>query len=636
MCGIAGLFALREGAAAPGESVLGAMAAAMVHRGPDDDGFYRAPGVGLAMRRLSIIDLATGKQPIGNENETVRAIQNGEIYNYRELRGELERSGHRFRTVSDTESIVHAYEEWGDDFLGRLNGMFGLAVHDARADRLVIARDRLGIKPLYYAECDGWLAFASELKALLPVPGLRREVDPTAFDLYLSLGYVPAPHSILKGVRKLLPGHRIVADRSGYRVERWWSIPTESRDDVPADAAERVRELLADAVRIRCIADVPLGAFLSGGIDSSAIVGLMREVGQDPVRTFSIGFEDKSYDETDYAREIARRFETDHLEERIGPDSWRLTRKLVRHLDEPFADTSLYPTYQVSELARRHVTVVLSGDGGDELFGGYHAYRAQTMASRYARVPPVLRRLLERGVFALRPTARKRGIVNSAQRFLLGTRLPEELGHMRWMLHADDAKRALVHGSRMAEADPAALRALVSGWLSRAPALGPMERAMYLDLNLWLPDDILVKVDRMSMAVSLEARVPFLDYRLVEYVASLPARARIQGDRTKILLRQCLGDLLPHRVLHKPKEGFSIPMKNWLRSELREESEAVFEPGRLGRHGFLDADGVRALWSEHLAGSANHAHLLFSLLVFDHWYSEIVESTSVVSGGTVH
>jgi len=632
MCGIAGAFAQAHGAPAPGRDLLEAMAAAMVHRGPDDDGFLTAPGIGLAMRRLSIIDLETGKQPATNESGHIHAILNGEIYNYRELRDELIGKGHEFRTQSDTEVLVHGYEEEGVDFLQRLNGMFGLAIWDANAERLVIARDRMGIKPLYYARRGDWLLFASEMKVLLAHPALGCEIDPTALDLYLALGYVPAPYSILKGVRKLEPGHRIVATRDRVTVERWWALPNERLDKAPPDAAERVRALLASAVRRRCIADVPLGAFLSGGIDSSAIVGLMRETGQDPVRTFSIGFEDKSYDETEYAREIARRFQTDHVEKQIGPDSWKLTGRLARQLDEPFADTSLYPTFLVSELAREHVTVVLSGDGGDELFGGYHAYRAQEIDRVYHRVPRILRRMVARGLLALRPTRKKRGFINSAQRFVHGSSLPEALGHMRWMLHADEEKLALLRGPNLSGAATGALERMVAEIHARASALSPMERAMYVDMHLWLPDDILTKVDRMSMAVSLEARTPFLDHELVEYVARLPEAVRVHGGRTKIILRKCLEDLLPEHIIQKPKEGFSIPMKNWLRNELREEAEAKFDPRRLARHDFFDAEGVRGLWDEHQAGQANHAHVLFALLMFESWYEEVVGAPA---GGSV-
>ncbi len=631
MCGIAGIFALGSDRETPPEPLLRAMAQAMLHRGPDDEGTYAAPGVGLSMRRLSIIDLEGGHQPMASPDGRIVAVLNGEIYNFQALREELERKGHRFRTRSDTEVLVHGYREWGPDLLERLNGMFGLAVYDAQAESLLVARDRLGIKPLYYAEACGRLLFASELKALLADPALERRVDPTALDLYLALGYVPSPHAILKGVRKLLPGHRILATRSGLQVQRWWSLPDECEIEPDPEGPERVRALLAEAVKLRCIADVPLGAFLSGGIDSSAIVALMRATGQDPVRTFSIGFEDPSYDETDYAREVATRFATEHTEERVGADSWKLTSRLARHLDEPFADTSIYPTYRISELARRHVTVVLSGDGGDELFGGYHASRAQQLARRYARVPRTVRRILERGIFAFKPAAQKRGLVNSAQRFVRGMRLPEPLGHMRWMVYVDALQRAALRGPELLDAAPDALGDLVRTVVARAPQLDPMERAMFVDLHMWLPDDILTKVDRMSMACSLEARTPFLDHRLVELVARMPSAARIRGGRTKIVLRKALRNLLPARVLTRPKEGFSIPMKNWLRNELRPEAEAIFDPAHLGRHGFLQPDAVGRLWRRHLDGVENHAHVLFAILMFDHWYAEVVEGTGVGS-----
>ena len=628
MCGIVGVFHLQGSDTPVDEALLRTMADTMRHRGPDGEGVFCAAGVGLAMRRLSIIDLEGGWQPIANETGAIQVIQNGEIYNHLELRRELEGKGHRFRTRSDTEALVHSYEEWGDDFLEHLNGMFAVAVYDSERRRLVVARDRLGIKPLYYTLVDGWLLFASELKALLPHPLLEPRVDPTALDLFLTFEYVPAPYSILAGVKKLAPGHRLVAERGRLREERWWGLPCDGAVEGSLDEnAERVRDLLEQAVDVRRIADVPLGAFLSGGVDSSAIVAFLRRLGQEPLRTFSIAFEDPSYDESHHARRVADHFATEHHVERITPDAGKLFHRLMRHTDEPFADLSLFPTFLVSEIARRSVKVVLSGDGGDELFAGYHTYRAQDLAGRWQRLPALLRRPLERLLLSLSPSEKKRGFRNSARRFVQGSRLAAELRHMRWMAFLDDHRRAGLYAGDLRSAESVAVES-VARLFKEVESLHPIARCLHVDQRLWLPDDILTKVDRMSMAVSLEARVPFLDHRLVEAAARIPIEQKIAGKRTKIVLHEAIRGLVPEFVHRRAKEGFSIPMKNWLRGPLRELGGDLLAAPRLARHGYFDAGEVRRLWDEHQSERADHTHNLFPILAFEVWYDTAFEATA--------
>ena len=626
MCGICGIVRTRTGEPLS-QPVLAAMVRTLIHRGPDDEGLRIEELAGLGSRRLSIIDVAGGHMPLGNEDGTIWAVHNGEVYNFPELRPDLEARGHRFRTRSDTETIVHGYEEEGADFVHRMRGMFATAIWDSRRERLVILRDRLGIKPVYYTQLpDGTLVFGSELKAILAHPRVPREIEPRALDLYLTVEYIPAPWSIFKNIFKLPAAHSLTYEGGRVEIKPYWDVrpdpaAVERRARQPlGETMDELYALLKESVRLRLISDVPLGAFLSGGIDSSTIVGLMRELGASPLKTFSIGFRDRTYDELEHARRIALRFATEHEEFVCEPRALELTETLVRHLDEPLADFSIFPTYLVSKMARERVTVILSGDGGDELFGGYEHYQAQRLAGR-AFVRPAGRAaglLLRR----LPPTEKKKGTWNKLRRFTSGLREPARLRHLRWMTFQSPRTKAALYrpdlvrrlgGGEVTDTEP--FRSV----LARLADFDPTNGELYLDLKTYLVDDIMVKVDRMSMAASLEAREPLLDHRLVEFAFTLPGNFKLRGGETKWIFKKTMGRLLPPETLSRPKEGFSIPIKHWLRAELREMLLDRLSEKRLREEGLFEPAAVRRLIDAHLAGRENYSHELWALLVFAVW-----------------
>jgi asparagine synthase (glutamine-hydrolysing) len=560
MCGIAGLMSW-DGPP-PTAADAHAMCDLLVHRGPDDEGLYVGEGVALGMRRLSIIDLATGHQPVRNEDGTVWVVFNGEIYNFKELRQDLEGRGHRFYTTSDTETIVHLYEEHGPDLVQHLRGMFALAVWDARRRRLLLARDRLGIKPLFYARTPGGLAFASELKALLQVPGVDRRLSWPALAHLLTFRATPATQSILEGVQKLDAGHRAVVTTAGQlTVDRYWTVSFEPSAVVEGALVEELRARLHDAVRLHLRSDVPLGAFLSGGIDSSAVVGAMTRLGAGPVKTFSIGFREAAFDELQHARRVARTFHTDHHEMVVPPQSLDLIEQISWHLDEPFGDSSAIPTFLVSQLAARHVKVVLTGDGGDELFGGYDKYLVEQRERQYDRLPAVARRTLGfAGRLVPDGTPGKRFLrhlaLDGAHRYLDASTV----------FRRDEQARLFTSAAfeRVRRSDPlgaslAALAAMPRAWLSAL---------QYYDLRNYLPLDILVKVDRMTMAHSIEARPPLLDHQLVEFAARVPQGLKIRGTTTKYLFKQAVRGLVPEAIIGRPKQGFGVPLAGWFRGPL--------------------------------------------------------------------
>ncbi len=621
MCGICGTFLFSRDAQVDANEVR-RMNEQIIHRGPDEEGFYINGQVGLAMRRLSIIDLSGGQQPISNEDGTVNIVFNGEIYNYPDLRRDLVNRGHRFKTNSDTEAIVHAYEEYGADCPAKLNGMFAFAIWDARRERLFLSRDRLGKKPLYYYKDNERLVFGSELKSLLQAKNVPRQVSKAALDLYLTFEYVPAPHSIFADIFKLPAGHSLMIDGSGKpEIRQYWDLHFHENGYHQQDLEEGLVHLLQDAVKIRLMSDVPLGAFLSGGIDSSCVVALMAQAMKEPVKTFSIGFAEGSYNELHYARAIAKHFKTDHKEFILRPSALELTEKLVKHLDEPLGDFSIFPTYLVSKMAREHVTVVLSGDGGDELFGGYDAYLADSMYRRYRKIPAVIRnRVIMPVTTSLPPSEKKKGLRNRLKRFVEGTRYPEDLQHVRWMMFLADEEKSRLYGEAMA---PLRFQYLPYEYIrhhfAQADSRDYVNRQLYVDIKTYLCDDIMVKVDRMSMATSLEARAPFLDYRVVEYAATIPSALKIRGAKTKYILKKAMAPLLPPEIINRGKEGFSIPIKNWLREELRPMMLDVLSPARMRRDGFFNADYVQLLLDEHLQGVENHSHRLWALMVFNIW-----------------
>ena len=629
MCGIVGIVEQDlNRPVAPAD--LERMVRTLVHRGPDDEGTITLPGVALGMRRLAIVDLAAGQQPILNETGDIKVVANGEIYNFRDIQRELEQHGHRFRSRhSDIEVLVHAYEQWGEGFLERLRGMFALALWDGRTRTLIAARDRAGEKPLYWTQTADGLRLASEVKALLVRPEVSRELDPIALDQFLTYEYVLAPRTMLKGVHKLPPAH-FLRYRDGHAtLHRYWdaaAVPLRAWTD--GDAAEALRAALKRAVDSQLMADVPLGAFLSGGIDSSSIVALMSEASSQQVNSFSIGFSDGTYNELPYAREVAALFKTNHRERTASPDLAGMFDRLVVHLDEPFADTSLFPTFSVSELAREHVKVVLSGDGGDELFGGYDAYQAQALAAKLGWMGDALMPALAGVASALPPTEKKKGLVNKVKRFSAGAATaPADLGHYRWMVYLGAREKARLYQSGLRDALGATdVYAPVREALGRFSQDDALNRQLYADLSLYLADDILVKVDRMSMATSLETRAPFLDGDVMELAFSMPGHLKIRNGERKWILKQAMSDVLPASILNRRKEGFSIPMKNWLRRELQPLMRELLSRDRLARRGLFEPAVVAELMDEHTSGKQNHAHTLFPLMVFERWAEEHLSS----------
>jgi asparagine synthase (glutamine-hydrolysing) len=622
MCGIAGIvYHNQERAVDPAD--LQRMCHSLIHRGPDDEGFHIDRNAGIGMRRLKVIDLATGHQPISNEDGRLWIVFNGEIYNYPVLRKELEERGHRFSTHTDTETILHAYEEYGEDCVTRLNGMFAFAIWDRHQRKLFLSRDRLGVKPLYYALDKSGFVFGSELKALLECREISREMDLEALDRFLTFEYIPAPLSIFKSIKKLLPGHSLVYQNGKISIHRYWDLRYNKVDKSEDELATSLYSLLRDSVRIRLLSDVPLGAFLSGGIDSSTIVCIMSEIMDRPVQTFSIGFEEPTYNELSYARAVAKHFGTEHHEETIRPDIVGLVERLVRHLDEPLADVSIFPTYLVSQLARRNVTVVLSGDGGDELFAGYDWYVADKAERFYRQLPSFIRnRMIPSLVDRIPPSAQKKGAANKAKRFVEGALLPQALQHFRWNVFLTEDRKALLYSRTLKELlkDIDTYAPFLS-YLSLFKEVDPLWQQEYGDIKTFMVDDILAKVDRMSMANSLEARTPFLDYRVVEFAMQLPSSFKMRGFQTKYLLKKAMRGKLPPQILHRKKEGFSIPIKNWLRQELRPMMEEVLSEERIRAEGLFNPAYVRKLKTEHLDGVANHSHQLWPLMVFQIWRS---------------
>jgi asparagine synthase (glutamine-hydrolysing) len=621
MCGICGVVSFEPGQSTD-KSILEKMNHTLRHRGPDDEGYYRDSCASLAMRRLSIIDLFTGQQPISNEDGDIWVVYNGEIYNFQPVRAELETRGHVFKTQTDTEIIVHAYEEYGDDCVRHFNGMFALALWDSRRRRLLLARDHMGIKPMYYWAGPDKLVFGSELKALTAHPDVPRRISFAAIDLFLSLEYIPSPLTIYENVYKLPPGHILVLEDGKAKVSQFWDVPVQPVGEDEDQCAETLAGLMKEAVRMRLISDVPLGAFLSGGIDSSAVVGYMSQFGTKPVQTFSIGFEDATYNELPYADAVAKHFRTDHRSELLNPDIASLVEGLVQHHDEPFADTSIFPTYLVSKLARQHVTVALSGDGGDELFAGYDTYLAERLSRYYGKMPEVMRRnVMPAFASMLPPQSAKKGTINKVKRMVEGASMDPALQHTRWMifmnewekdsLYCPDLKSALAQGSTAS---------FFKGHFQKAKSFDSLAQQQYVDLKTYLADDILTKVDRMSMAVSLEARVPLLDHRIAEFALNLPPHMKLSHSKTKIIMRRALKRLVPDLVLEKPKEGFSIPMKHWLGGSLKPMMMDLLSQQTVQQRGYFNPQVVSSWIQEHLDGRVNHAHRLWALMVLELWH----------------
>ena len=628
MCGIAGFIDLWDTRAARdgGERgpILDGMCQIIRHRGPDDQGTMVKGGVALGMRRLSIIDLAGGHQPISGEDGSVTIVYNGEVYNFLELKPQLEARGHRFQTHSDTEAVVHAYEEYGEACVDHLRGMFAFAIWDDRARKLFMARDRAGKKPLYYTVTrHGTLVFGSELKSLLAHPDVEREINLQALDAYFTLGYVPDPLSIFRDIHKLPPGHHLTFAEGRVKVRQYWDFtfePAQSRQK--EDYLEELRALLDDAVRLRLISDVPLGAFLSGGIDSSTVVGLMaRHMGQ-PVKTFSIGFHEDSYNELKYARLTAKKFGTDHHEFFVTPDICEIVDELAWHFDEPFADSSAIPTYMVSKLAREYVTVVLSGDGGDELFAGYTRYVVEQQRSAFAHLPAFVRKGVMQPISRHLPHgARGRNYLHNVSldpidRYLDSVSIFTGLN--KESLYTRDFRSRLGADGYMA--------ARFSEYVGNVKTGQPLDRLLYLDSKTYLPGDILTKVDRMSMAVSLEARVPLLDHKLIDFVTRIPASLKLTGLETKHLFKLAIKDLVPEEILNRPKQGFGVPIQEWINQQLRDRLRDTLREPRTRQRGYVEPAYLDVLLDEHERGRRDHSMALWALFMLELWHRQFFDS----------
>ena len=648
----------------------------LVHRGPDDSGIHadcavrdatsgnpadsanRQPAAGgavLGHRRLSIIDLDGGRQPLANEDRSVWVVFNGEIYNYRELRRELEGRGHRFQTDSDTEPIVHLYEEYGTDCLQHLRGMFAFALWDAKRGQLLLARDRLGQKPLIYRHCADQLFFASELKALLQIPGAPRELDPVALDLYLTYQYVPHPHTILKGYHKLPPGHFALYGDGALQIERYWSPPFEPNGGTlpgaaPAEgtprestaaASERdwsrqLRDALTEAVRLRLRSDVPLGAFLSGGVDSTIIVGLMQQLSEQPVHTFSIGFPVRQFDERSYAREAAEFLGTEHHEAVVAPAALEILPRLIWQYDEPFADSSAIPMMYLSQMTRQHVTVALSGDGGDELFAGYDRYRAVRLGERFDGLPAPLKRLLTMQMWQRLPAStRQKSFRRRLKRLLEALSESPKRRYLKWISIFDEQRRRALYADGFRESlDEADAADFLLDAYNRCPTRDFVTRTTCADVLTYLPCDILTKVDIATMAYSLECRSPFMDHQVAELAARMPIGLKLRGATGKRVLLETFKDLLPPSIQRRKKMGFGVPLDEWFRHDLKPLlHDTLLDQTSLDRGYFAPAT-VRRLVEEHTSGQSDHSYRLWSLLCFETWHRTFLDPATPPQSAT--
>jgi len=628
ICGVAG------GEPVAGRELVERMCASMVHRGPDDQGIAQLGAVTLGMRRLSIIDLDGGHQPMHNEDSTVWVTQNGEIYNYREVRDQLVAAGHRFNTQSDTEVLVHGYEEWGESVVERINGMFAFAVLDLRRNSLFLARDRVGIKPLHYAVDGRRLVFASELKALLRDPALRREIDPVALDQYLANEFVPSPRCIVQGICKLEPGHTLTwsVAESVARSRRYWRpelTPDPAIASMTVDQrCEGLRAALRESVRKELISDVPLGVFLSGGIDSSAVAATMTQLGGE-VKSFSVGFSERSFDEAPYARLVARHLGTEHHELTLEPGMLLgLIPRLATLLDEPLGDASIIPTYLLSAFTRQHVKVALGGDGGDELFAGYPTLQAHRLAGYYLRAPRALRRGLVEPVVRRLPVSRDNLSFDfRAKRFVGGAAYPVAERHQRWMGSFLEEDRQALFSRDLRDSLPSS---------GPAPAIDgagdPLNQVLLMDMRGYLENDILVKLDRASMMASLEGRVPLLNNDFVSFALRLPLDMKLHGMKSKYLFKRALHGMLPEKILNRPKKGFGIPVAEWFRGPLKDQMLSVLSPERMVRQGFFDPAAVKRLIEDHLEGQRDNRKQLWTLFAFELWHDGYKSGAHPVKG----
>lgn len=630
MCGIAGWASLDSNRPPMfgDEMLLQSMCDAIWHRGPDSEGLWLGTGVALGMRRLSIIDLSTGDQPVWNEDKTVVVVMNGELYNYREIRQELLNKGHKFYGASDTEILPHLYEEYGEEMLDKINGMFCFALWDFTKQKLIIARDRFGEKPLYYGIFENKLLFASEPKVLLQHPDVETNVNLDAIRQYLSFDYVPAPHSIYEGISKLPAGHILTLQNGELKTRRYWKLSFQKREKLSfKDATEELGKLLADAVRMRLVSDVPLGILLSGGVDSSTVAAYATQFSTEKVKTFSIGFDEDSFDESKFAREVAEHLGTEHYEDRLSVDTAaNLISEIGTWLDEPLSDGSLIPTFLLSRFVRKHVTVALGGDGGDEIFAGYPMYYGHKMARVYDSIPRFVRAgMIEPVVNSLPVSSKNLSFDYKAKRFVAASKYDVVTRHHSWFgSFSPDAQLDLLTES-VKDFSAKDVYSDAKRLLEICDADDQIEQMQFLDMNFYMAEDILTKVDRASMAVSLEVRAPFLDPRVAEFAASLPINYKLNGSNGKYILKKAVEKLLPKTVVKRPKKGFGIPIAEWLKGKLNPLAHDLLSRDRLIRQDFFDYEYVEKLIDEHEKGIASHHKQLWTLLVFQLWYDNFFE-----------
>lgn len=625
MCGIAGFISREDSNAAERESRLDAMCKVITHRGPDEQGMTVRGRAALGMRRLSIIDLAGGQQPIFNEDDSIFIVFNGEIYNFLELREDLIKRGYKFKTHSDTETILHAYEEYGENCVDYLRGMFAFAIWNKRDESLFIARDRVGKKPLFYSLVNGNFIFGSELKVLLEHGEISREIDYAALDSYLTFSYVPEEFCIFKDVQKLLPGHLLIFKNGKIETRKYWDFnyikPVEIRSE--AEYIEELRAQITEAVKIRLISEVPLGAFLSGGVDSSSIVGIMAQLSDIPVKTFSIGFNEDSFNELKYARVAAKHFNTEHHEFVVTPDLVEIVDDLVWHFDEPFADSSALPTYMVSKMARDFVTVVLSGDGGDELFAGYTRYVIDKKRSGFANLPSFVRKSVQAVSEQLPHGAKGKNYLYNASLDSID-RYIDSVSHFnklrRKSLYANDFLANLNGSFGTAEN-------IFQAFAESVETGNPIDNLLYLDSKTYLPSDILVKVDRMTMATSLEARGPLLDHKLIEYVVGMPTELKLKGLETKYIFKKAMEGIVPNEILYREKQGFGVPINEWINSQLKTRIHDTLSDSKTIQRGYFDKKYIETILDEHHRNRRDHSHSLWILWMLELWHREFVDKS---------
>lgn len=635
MCGICGILNFGKDGHIDKE-ILHRMCNVLEHRGPDDEGYFigtsddgQPAGIGLGIKRLSIIDLETGHQPIHNEDGKIWIVYNGEIYNFPELRAETERRGHQYYTKSDTETIVHLYEDYGVNCVKYLRGMFAFGLWDGRKELLLLARDRLGQKPLVYTVHRGNLIFASEIKSILEYPDLKRQVDMDALHYYLTYQFVPSPLTMFAGIKKLPPANILLCDRKGnIKLQRYWKLNYNNKLKLDEkEYSHRILDLLKESTKIRLISDVPLGAFLSGGLDSSAVVGVMSQLVDKPVKTFSVGFQEKSFTELKYARLVADYFHTEHFEFMVKPSVIDILPRLIWHYNEPFADPSAIPTYYIARETARYVKVALNGDGGDENFAGYDRYRANKLSTYYTKLPKFIREVIVKGLIRNLPESTKRkDLIKRLKQFVQASSLSPERRNVKWHSFFDDPEKQNLYSEEMQDRfrdfDTFSYMADIT---NQSDGEDFLDKILYTDMMTYLPENLLVKMDIATMANSLEARSPFLDHKLIEFTAQIPAHLKLKGFTSKYILKKALRNLLPREILHRDKMGFGLPIGEWFRQELKSYVQGVLLDKKCTDRGYFNRETVQRLLDEHILGRVDHGYRLWILLNLELWHQMFID-----------